>query len=300
MAGMRASRALSTCIVIILLAPAWMAAQTPEAEVQQVNQLARSYYGHWKSSLASGASPVIWVIGNELRLYRNGTVAVHPVPSPEIDYMKTAGHTVALGMVGLLAETDGALPPERLEELARLRDGMVRVKALMPEFNLSEEVRRTHTEILDRGIAYCDRTLDARESRLAGFRSFLRSFEPLIDRSARQAAAMQIDILDRKVKEIRALLSPEEQQRLIVVVSGPQTPRAGQLHVQYFARELGLPGETPGRLIYAESLYTEEGVFELLGTHLADCRMSEMVFGDPNRMFRDLLSEGASEYLRAR
>jgi len=91
----------------------------------------------------------------------------------------------------------------------------------------------------------------------------------------------------------RKEMSAEEWASLTVIVQGPQTPRAGNAAVQYFAR---LFGETSGegrRVVYAEGLWDEEKAVDLLGTLRLDGKLSVAVFGDPFRMYRDLLADAA-------
>ena len=83
---------------------------------------------------------------------------------------------------------------------------------------------------------------------------------------------------------------------LTVLVIGPQLPRKDNLAVQYFARLLGQPGEGK-RLIYAEGLGDEPRALDLLATHLVDTQIGIDFFNDPNRMARDLRSDGTRDYL---
>jgi hypothetical protein len=82
-----------------------------------------------------------------------------------------------------------------------------------------------------------------------------------------------------------------------VIVIGSQMPRRGNLDVQYFAHLLGLKGEGP-RLTYAEGLWEEPAALRLLGTRLADQEPGRLFFNDDQRLARDLLADGATEYLQ--
>ena len=99
------------------------------------------------------------------------------------------------------------------------------------------------------------------------------------------------------MKAWRKLLSAEEWGRLKVIVCGSQMPRRENLAVQYFAKLLGEKGEGT-RILYAEALFEQEKVLRLLGTHLQDRDIAQAFFDDPLRLHRDLLADGAAEYLR--
>jgi hypothetical protein len=55
-------------------------------------------------------------------------------------------------------------------------------------------------------------------------------------------------------------------------------------------------GEARGegrRVVYAESLWDEEKAVNLLGTLRLDGKLSVAMFGDPYRLYRDLLADSA-------
>ena len=87
-----------------------------------------------------------------------------------------------------------------------------------------------------------------------------------------------------------------EWSRLRVLVLGHAMPRKRNTAVQYFAKLLGVPGESR-RLVYAEELGGEKQGLDLLATHQLDGELSEAFFGDPGRMEIDLLGNAASVYL---
>ena len=75
-------------------------------------------------------------------------------------------------------------------------------------------------------------------------------FVPILANAA-DATRDQIDAYHARMKTWRKELSADEWKRLKVVVRGAQTPRKGNLAVQYFAKLLGEKGEGD-RIVYAE------------------------------------------------
>ena len=51
------------------------------------------------------------------------------------------------------------------------------------------------------------------------------------------------------------------------------------------------------RLMYAESRFEEENALDLIARHIIDQDAGEAFFGDRFRMQRDLLGEGAEEFI---
>jgi hypothetical protein len=99
-------------------------------------------------------------------------------------------------------------------------------------------------------------------------------------------------------------IPPDEWKRLVVVVRGPQMPRRMNILTQYFAKVLDEPSHNLGyplesrRLIYAEFIPPGRDHLDLMSTAFIDGDASEAFFGDRWRMSRDLLADGAQEYLR--
>ena len=75
-------------------------------------------------------------------------------------------------------------------------------------------------------------------------------------------------------------------------------PRQGLLSFQYFSKLLNQAQEGD-QIIVAESAGTtdEEQAIDLLLTHMLDGKVAVEFFKDPWRMHRDLLSDGAKEWL---
>jgi hypothetical protein len=88
-------------------------------------------------------------------------------------------------------------------------------------------------------------------------------------------------------------MSAEEWATLTVVVPGPSPARVENAAVQYFARLFGESNGEGRRVVYAESLYDEEKALNLLGTLRLDSKVASAVFGDPYRMYRDFVADGA-------
>ena len=129
---------------------------------------------------------------------------------------------------------------------------------------------------------------------LAGRRmAFTRKMTPLLMANASAAARAALDSLHHQVCEWKGQLTPQDWNDLTVLVIDRQLPRKDNLAVQYFARLLGQPGEGK-RLIYAEGLGNEPRALDLLATHLVDTQVGIDFFNDPNRMARDLLSDGTT------
>jgi hypothetical protein len=75
-------------------------------------------------------------------------------------------------------------------------------------------------------------------------------------------------------------------------------PRTENLSIQYFQRVMGRH-ELGRRLLYAEGIFEREAALGLLGTVVTDRALALAFFGDPMRMDRDFLADGARKRLDA-
>ncbi|MGH7006120.1 MAG: hypothetical protein ACREIP_19425, partial [Alphaproteobacteria bacterium] len=125
--------------------------------------------------------------------------------------------------------------------------------------------------------------------------AYTRAMRPLVLASADAAARVQLDGLHALVTKWRQELGPR-WSHVDVVVLGPRQPRAGNLQYAYFRRAMG-PGAEGRRLWYAEGVFDKDGGLNLFGTILVDRGASIAFFGDPVRLERDLLADGAARHL---
>jgi hypothetical protein len=113
------------------------------------------------------------------------------------------------------------------------------------------------------------------------------------------AARVQIEACHIRITQIRhELLSPEQWSELRVLVLGPYMARQGQNFLQYFAQLLDTPMQADRRLVYYDG-DDLEAAFARLGTTMLDAEASTAIFGDRDRLHRDVLADATTQYLSA-
>jgi hypothetical protein len=128
---------------------------------------------------------------------------------------------------------------------------------------------------------------------------YARALAPLLLGNAADAASVQIDALDHAVRELTKKLKPGEFEKAIAVITGPKTPREGNLQFQYFVYAFG-PGTAGTRVLYMESIFDREAALGVLKTVLNDRMASQAFFGDTYRLERDMMADGATVELMRR
>jgi hypothetical protein len=218
---------------------------------------------------------------------------------PLYNKMKTLGH-IPLAIFCLLhAVSDGPLSRSLKGRLASYR---VVLDSAGREFDISEEVE---AGILPRPVAihamamaFVGSVLKAGTTSRHALHGFTRGVCDDVDLVLAVAARAQLAACERTVKEIRALLSPEEWAELRVLVLGPYMAKQGEIFLQYFSKELNTPVSGDRRLIYFDG-DDLKAAYERFGTATLDAEAAQAIFGNRRRLHRDVLADATREYLSA-
>ncbi len=237
-----------------------------------LNQAALGAYQQGRKTLFELTSPIIVVAGDELVLRRGGAETRERFTPPVYHQLKSIAH-LALGIHGAVRPSMGQPVDQALRDrLASLRSKASVAAGRLGEIGLTPALRERQRRFFETSLRFLDRV------------------------SATDAARAQLDGLHGLVQRWRSQMTPEDWQRLYVVVLGPKTPRAGNLQFEYFAYALGRD-TIDKRLIYAEGIFDVAGGLRLLATLIADRAAGRDLFADEGRLERDLLADGAQAHL---
>ena len=223
-----------------------------------LNDASRIAYRLAKDAALARNGPVILVEGDDLVLKR-GAERTKVRFVPDIYHMMKAVSHVALAIDVTLAAhaEENPLGDEVLKDLREYRGLLPPVVEGLAATGLDREQREREKTILAECVAFLGAVIERRAGSPADRMAFARRMWPLLTTNAGSAARLALDSLHRQVSLWKGRLSPDEWNRLTVVVMGTQSPRKGNLAVQYFARLLGEPGEGR-RIVYAEALFDEQ------------------------------------------
>lgn len=280
------------------LAPPQPATATAEHPLLVLNQASRAIYAQSRARALAEAKPVIILMGDRLILDTGEKRLEASFASRPYDDLKTFAHIgLALDTALMGLPEDGRLSDELVEQLLQYKALIQAAASEISNLDLNEDQAARQHKIATAAIAFINRLADQRQCTSAQRQAFIRSLTPLVMANVAEAAEATLETIDGVVQQWKRELSPEQWQRLRVIVMGRQLPRKDSLAVQYFAWLLNVPGEGE-RIIYAEGIPDEEGALKLLGTHLIDTQVGIDFFDDPARMRRDLLGDAARETLK--
>ena len=252
--------------------------------------------------LGKETTPVIVMAHEEVMLFHKGQQETVNVIPELYHQMKGIGH-VSFGVYVTLADNGyGELREdirESLEQQKYLIDrglSYLNVKPLpmkyMPtQLKVLESAQEIINEVLVEGVVVEEKVLQ-----------YGQISAPWYLESAAISARLEIDLLHDTVMAWKAQMGEENFKRIYVVVCAAHQGRYREATLQYFQRLLhdqeGLAAEMENRVIYAEHIDEPTAALDLLARHLVDQRASVDLFGSCTRLQRDLMSDGAREYLR--
>ncbi|MBA4063010.1 MAG: hypothetical protein C0501_04750 [Isosphaera sp.] len=261
-------------------------------ELDALAAAARRIYVGGRALELSTVPSVILVSGDDLILRRNGQRTAARVIPPEYHALKSVAHSTLALFAHLAHEPGKPLGEDRVKALKEYRALLAAAGPGCEAFGFDLEALTRQKRILARAVEFADSVLKDGQVSGSDLAKFCRLSRADIMENCAAAARLQLLATHRQVTAWKKELTAEEWAGLTVIVQGVQTPRAENAAVQYFARLFGETGEGR-RVVYAEGLFAEDAAVNLLGTLRLDGRLSVAVFGDPGRMYRDILADSA-------
>jgi hypothetical protein len=272
--------------------PAGEARKLPD-ELKALNTASHTMYAGARARELAAIPVVIIVSGDELVLRKNGKRTAVTTTPAEYHALKSVAHTT-LALFGHLSEEPGRpLNEERRTSLKEYRVLVAAAGPVVEKFGFDADTLARQKRLLARAEALADQVLRDGKVSAEDLTKFCRASRADVVANGTAAVRAQLRATHKQVMEWKRGMTDEEWAALTVIVPGVQTARAENASVQYFARLLGETSGEGRRVVYAEALWDEEKALNLLGTLRLDGKLSEAVFGDRFRMYRDFLADGA-------
>ena len=265
---------------------------------KDLNVAARESYAAARALALKSDQPV-FLVTDTVTLIRGEDLGSLPYTPLIYDYLKSISH-LPLGVysasTGLVENPMDGRWLERLRIL--LREVNSAEKNLV-NASFTESQRLRQQNILSFSRAYLEDVLKRGNADTASITQYARKLAPLVLANAADAANVQIEALDQAVRELSKKLRPGEFEKAIAAITGPKTPRDGNLQFQYFVYAFGA-GSAGTRVLYMEGIFDRETALSVLKTVLNDRQASQAFFGETYRLERDLMADGATVELMRR
>jgi hypothetical protein len=227
---------------------------------------------------------------DRLVLRANGDAVKYEITGERYHELKAASH---IPPAVYLALTD---PDSSADRSASLAAGLDDLRDLHQG---ADAIVRMTRQLLEQ--AGCPgRAPDLRQA-LAGYRSAVRS---ALQTMARTAAEMEIEALDRAMRDIEARLGRKRLQQAYFVICAGHQPRYKQLSKMYFRHWLADAGwpesQISHHLVYAEGKESLNEALGLVSTRIIDGQLGAALFDDHTSLDEDVLGDAALEELARR
>ncbi|HWO17738.1 MAG TPA: type 1 glutamine amidotransferase domain-containing protein [Kofleriaceae bacterium] len=254
-------------------------------------------------SLEHAGTPVIVAAGDELILRHRGLREVVRIIPPLYHQLKAIGHMVFGIHLSLEVRAPNGLNETELFEILQQQYLLKAVLHNLAEEGIPDEVSEVQAVLLSQASALLTEVLRTRAIDRATLREFARTAGTLMLDNNTRAQRAALDGVHAAVTAWLARMTEDVRAKLYVVVCGSHQARSQDIMLEYFQCLLGEQATTGAaredRVLYAESTFGEEGALDLIARHIIDQDAGEAFFGDRMRMQRDLLSEGAADYIES-
>lgn len=271
--------------------------KTDYTDLDEMNHLWLSAYAARKTKTKNslGAKePVILLNGDDLILRYNGKREIHRYVPKEYHQLKSIAHISCLIHTILMLQQGNTAP---IEATQKEKEAQSMLESIQLPISLKK-----YRPLIEKYKKLLEKKDISKLSKIRG------TLDELID----AAAKCRLASLHQITESIREKIPEEDWQKLVVIVMGPQMPRNGDLGMQYYHSILDVNKQklkcpyrmqldqnlSQQRLIYAESIYDEEGALDLLTTHICDEDLGKDLLGNKRAMHSDILKNATAKHLK--
>jgi len=242
-------------------------------------------------------SPIILLRDGQLILVHNNTEAVTNVIPTEYNTFKVFAHIPVAIYLMLGPPGAGILDFEHFQRLRGYYKKMEDVEENIGQISLKGMDLERQKIMLTLSKRFLKTVIEQQKISTKDLYAFTRRMLPMIKANIAGAAKSQLEVMHRQVMAWKKEMTPEQWKNLRVATQGAALARNGDLAKQYFERLLHIEKEGL-RLVYKELYFPPTPMLTLLATHSVDRGISLAVFDNPDRMFRDVLGDAATVYIK--
>lgn len=283
--------------IILLATPTYAASSNSllDKSLQDINSSFINAHSEARDfDLAEG--PVILYRNGQLVLIKNDTKVTANVIFPIYHTFKVFSHIPVAIYLMLSPQGEGPIDSKKLQSLRSYYKKLEYVHKNINQITLNSTDLKKQKIILSRSMELLKTIIDNKKFNNKELISFTQGMLPFINANIEAAARNQLDAIHRQVMAWKSEMAPEHWKKLRVAIQGAVLARNGDLTKQYFKRLLNIKKEGL-QLVYKELYFPPTPMLTLLATRSVDRGISVAIFNNPDRMFRDVLSDAAASYI---
>jgi hypothetical protein len=294
---MNKSAALMPFVIALLAVQCTAVAVSNNSDpLSSINSEFLKLYADARNYEISHCGPVIIVSSGKITLIKDNKRTEAKFIPPEYQMLKAVDHTTLAVFVALKRFAGKKLNDATLTHLKLLQQYAPTAEAQLTQLHLDPNTLARQQKILHNTSDFINTVVTKTTVSEEELDNFVRAQTPQLMENANQAVVMELDSLDKQVQSYKHSMTPAQWKQVHVVVCDEHMPRQNEHYMQYFLKQFGETQEGQ-HVIYQEGNFSESKALQLLGTHILDRSIAKAFFGDPSRMHRDLLSDGAHKYL---
>ena len=272
---------------------------TPSSLDQSFNRLndgfRKLYYEPTKAIMDQ--LPLILIIGGDsVTTLAGESRTVYPLPNTYAE-IKASLHSV-LGFQGLMVMLLGNTDDAQWQKAIHLSKDLGELLTLIPQTDAKPNVKRLTIEFVAQLKTTTDEFIKQKQVNENQVLSVLTKVRPTILNVAKEIGQESAESLKNILVSIQSKTSKVVWDQTIAVIPGPITARLNNLNTAVTASVMGrdLLGK---RIFYSENFYDEAGIRSYVAMLMRDKKLSDMLFDNPYRMWRDLLADTSETIIDA-
>jgi len=294
----------ASCVAALLLTavqvPSW--AQTnslaPETVSTKLGDLNTGFITLYRTQNASVLAqlPLIVIVHFDRVTVIEQTQKTQYDFSPGHYEIKAALHAV-LAYQGLMNEL--ANPDSKTitwSDADRFSSSLVELMSLIPDIQASPAAQQGATAVISRLQEATRIAIAQQKVTLQDIVYTLSSVEPDVMAVNKEIGQSIIHAMIATLKAIEEKATSSIWEKVIIVVPGPATARVNNLGIAAAATVLG-ESALGKQIFYSEAIYDDDGILRYVQLLMRDKHFSTLMFNQPYRLWRDVLSETSEKYL---
>lgn len=263
----------------------------------EMNQKFRAHYARARDAALAKDTPLVLLKENKIILLRDDKREEFNIIEPKYSLLKSIAHIPLALFVMIHSSVDAPLSEEKLTELKDFRDTFIKASSNLEQWQLSSRALGRQKQLLQSSSTLIDNAVKTGSVDRPILLAYCRDMGPLVLENAYEATSLELENVDRRMKQWQSSMTEEQWRKLRVIILSGHMPRQENRMLQYFEK-LFKEKQEGKRIVYAEGCNEEGYAKELLGTHILDRDVAIYFFKDEWRMHRDLLSDAAKRYLK--
>ena len=196
---------------------------------------------------------------------------------------------------------EGRIEDANLKKINAYKDIIAEVNKNLKKTIFNARLLKQQEDIINYSLNYLNTLVSNKVYVKSERDKFARTISTLLLNNSEEAARLELSNLHSQVSAWKLEMDTNAFKNLYVVIGSSHQARFRETTVQYFEKvlneKIGSTALNENHIVYAESVYDEKACLSILARHIIDQEIGLAFFGDKFRMQRDLLSDGAANYI---